>query len=284
MNFLVATDFSTRSDRAMRRSILVAKHLGATLSVVHVVDDDQPRRVVKTERETATGVLNELARALEEEGCPLADVRVVEGDAFQGITQTADDMDADLVVLGPHRRQLLKDVFVGTTAERVVRSSRRPVIMANGVPTGFYQRVLVATDFSQCSADALSAITHMKIDRTTSVAALHVFEPIGETLLTRASVSEDTRQDYLEEEELRAIRELDEFLANAGFTSKNRFVRKSAASVVATILGVVKESSADLLVLGTRGRTGVERLLLGSVAQEVLAAASIDVLIVPPSE
>ena len=63
---LVATDSSSRSDRAVRRATLLAKELGASLSLVHVVDDDQPGRIVDAEREAAAAVLHDQARSLRE--------------------------------------------------------------------------------------------------------------------------------------------------------------------------------------------------------------------------
>jgi nucleotide-binding universal stress UspA family protein len=63
---LVATDFSTRSDRAIRRAILLAKKFEAAVSLIHVVDDDRPTRIVDAERESASMLLSEQARSLRE--------------------------------------------------------------------------------------------------------------------------------------------------------------------------------------------------------------------------
>ncbi len=63
---LVATDFSTRSDRAVRRAILLAKTHEASLTLLHVVDDDQPQRIVKTEQKASMEIIEELATTLRE--------------------------------------------------------------------------------------------------------------------------------------------------------------------------------------------------------------------------
>jgi nucleotide-binding universal stress UspA family protein len=280
--FLVATDFSTRSDRALRRGTLLAQQLGATLTLLHVVDDDQPRRLIKAERTAAAAILKEHVRTLKQGDGLACDARIAEGDAFAGITLAAEELDVDLVVIGPHRRQLLRDVFIGTTAERTISASRRPVLMANGVPAGSYRHVLTATDLSPCSADALRALRRLGIEAGMAVSVMHVFDAVGTSLLTRGAVSEDSIKDFLDEEEVRAARDLDRFLAEAGFEPVRRIVRHNDSSTADVIVKAAREESADLLVVGTRSRAGIARFLLGSVAQEVLRTATIDVLAVPP--
>lgn len=74
---LVATDFSTRSDRALRRAILLARQVSAEIILVHVVDDDQPPRLVKAEERAAGHLLNDLAATLREVDRVRCETRVV---------------------------------------------------------------------------------------------------------------------------------------------------------------------------------------------------------------
>ncbi|MGF1526783.1 MAG: universal stress protein [Candidatus Competibacterales bacterium] len=84
---LVATDFSTRSERALRRGTLLAKALGAKLSLVHVNDDDQPKRIVAAERAAAADLLNEFVQTLQQSDGLVCDGQLVEGDPFEGIAR-----------------------------------------------------------------------------------------------------------------------------------------------------------------------------------------------------
>lgn len=279
---LVATDFSTRSDRALRRGMLLARDLGARLTLVHVVDDDQPAQIVEAERVAAAALLDEHARTLKEGDGLDCDARIVEGDPFEGISRAAEELVADLVLIGPHRRQVLKDVFTGTTAERTMRISRRPVLMANGSPAGSYRHVLVAVDLSECSADALRALQHLGFAERTSVSVMHVFDTVGTSVMMRGGNSADGPQSYIEEQAAHAAQELEAFLADAGFDPIGQLVRHNASSTALVIGEAAQELSAGLVVVGTRGRSGFSRLVLGSVAQEVLRTASVDVLAVPP--
>lgn len=281
---LVATDFSTRSDRALRRAVLLAKDIHARVQLVHVIDNDQPDRIVKAERVAATDILNEQARTIVARDGLDCDALIVEGDPFQGITRTADDVNADLVMIGPHRRQAFKDVFVGTTAERVVRVSHRPVLMANGVPAGPYRHALVAVDFSPCSADALRAVYSLGIGQSIAVSVVHAFDALGTSVMMRGSVDADRVADYLDGEQESASRKLDTFLSDTGIEPVGRFVRKVDTSAANAIADAALEASADLIVVGTKGRSGLANLLLGSVAQQVLRTATLDVLAVPPKQ
>lgn len=278
----MATDFSERSDRAVRRAMLLANTFGASLSLVHVVDDDQPRRIVEAERQAAEALLAEQARSLREIDGVACASRIVLGDPFEGITAAVQEDDADLLIVGPHRRQALKDVFVGTTAERTIRTSDRPVLMANGVPAGPYRHVLVAVDLSKCSGDAVRAVQALALESEAAVSVAHIFDAPASGFLRLASSTEDQIKDYLAEEEERASGELNAFLKDLNLKPVQRILKRHQSSVAMSINEAAREASADLIVVSTRGRTGIAKTLLGSVAEEILRISDRDVLAVPP--
>ncbi len=162
---MVATDFSERSDRALRRATLLARQFGATIALIHIVDDDQPRRTVDTEREEATTLLHQMAATLRDVDGVACEPRVLLASPFAGILKAAEEMRPDLLVIGPHRRQVLKDIFIGTTAERVIRLVGCPVLMVNAVPAGDYQHVMQTTDLSGSSHDALQRFSALGLGK-----------------------------------------------------------------------------------------------------------------------
>lgn len=278
---LVPTDFSERSDRAIRRAVLLARQTGATLSLVHVVDDDRPAPLVATACDAAGTLLDDQARTLRQSDGIECTAQVVAADPFAGIALAAEQTAADLIVIGPHRRHLLEDVFTGTTAERTIRASRVPVLMANGVPSAGYAQALLAVDLSDCAAGAVNSVTALGLCQARSTAALYVFDAPGTGLVAGGSLSAGRAQDYLREEADHARKALAGFLARLPGVASELLVKPGATSPARVILETAREISADLLILATHGRTGASRLLLGSVADEVLRAADRDVLAVP---
>ncbi|MEQ8694514.1 MAG: universal stress protein [Gammaproteobacteria bacterium] len=282
-HILVATDFSVRSDRAIRRATLLAKTSGTSLSLVHVIDDDQPRRIIQAQRQAAEDTLAEQTQSLREIDGLACTSRTVLGDSFEGITTVVREDNADLLIIGPHRRQVLKDVFIGTTAERTIRVSNRPVLMANGVPAGPYRHVLVAVDLSECSGEAVRVLQRLGLEAKAAVSVIHVFDAPAAGSMVQASSTRDQIKNYLADEEERASGELTAFLKNLNLIPAQRIMKHNESSIARTICAAAREATADLIVVGTHGRTGISKTFLGSVAEEILRESDRDVLAVPPS-
>lgn len=278
---VVATDFSERSDRAIRRATLLAKTFDVSVSLVHVVDDDKPRRVVRTAERIAREILDEQVSSLRQIDGLECDHQIVLGDSFEGILKAAQDMGADMLIIGPHRRDKLKEVFIGTTAERTIRASDRPVLMANGVPSGAYRHALVAVDLSDSSAAAAQSLRTLGLDGEVRVSVVHAFNAPALSAMRRASATEDQIKDYVLDEEQHVAGELKSFLANLNVNPSHTVVMPIDSSAADTICAVAKDVSADLIVVGTHGLSGVLRAMLGSVAERVLRISKKDVLVVP---
>ncbi len=279
---LVPTDFSVRSDRGLRRATLLAKRFGASLHLVHVVDPDRPARLVDAERAAAEELLAEQARTLREVDGIDGRSSVAMGDAFAAIAACAEETDSDLVVLGPHRARPLRDTFSGTTAERAIRASRRPVLMALGTPVGHHQRALVATDLSTGSAEAAEALARLGLHRTASISLLSVVAPDEGGIVLAGALQAGTPARTRAEEEVRqAAQALAVFADRLSYKPVTQSVKRESRSVAADICAEARVIGADLIVAGASGRSGVEKMFLGSVASEILRTSDRDVLVVP---
>jgi nucleotide-binding universal stress UspA family protein len=280
---LLATDFSARSDRALRRATLLARQVGAVLVVVHVVDDDQPPDIVETERAQAETLLRRLGSTLRDVDGVSCETQVILALPFVGILEAVEAHAPDLVVIGSHRRQVLRDVFVGTTAERTIRSADRPVLMVNAPPVGPYTHVLQTTDLSEASRDALRRFADLGLGAGLRNTILHVFDAPALHLALSSAMSVPERERYLAEERDKAAAQLAQFLAAAELGDPHRRLRHESSAAHHEILAAAQEAQADLVVLSTHGRTGMAKLLIGSVTEAVLRTARIDVLAIPPA-
>lgn len=132
-----ATDFSDSSGPAADYAITLAKLTGAHLHVLHVINelDEHQRVMIPKEafeilkKEIETQAVKELDRFCREQAAALSTTtHAVVGQAFQVILKMSEDLNADLIVMGTHGRTGVEHVIVGSTAERVVRRSRVPVL------------------------------------------------------------------------------------------------------------------------------------------------------------
>ncbi len=281
---LVATDFSTRSDRALRRATLLARRVSARLILVHVVDDDQPGRLVESAEREAIVLLAEMARTIREVDGLDCDAKVIRGEPFRGLSDAAAEFDADLMVMGPYRRQVLREIFIGTTVDRTIRRSRRPILMANGVPAQPYRRILVATDFSDASAHAVRTAQDLGLLADAEIVFLHVFDTLARDAMLRAAMTREQLKDQLAEDEAQAAHGMVGFIGKVQVKASRTMVCPVRESTGQTIRDRAQENRSDLIVLGTRGQSRLGTLLLGSVAESILQDAELDVLVVPSGQ
>lgn len=279
---LAATDFSTRSQRALRRAGRLARELAGELTLVHVVDDDQPEAMVALERREATKFLNEQIVSLAELRDVYCHAMVTTGEAFDGILKTASTTSADLIVMGAHRKQLLRDVFIGTTIERVIRTGSYPVLMVNTDADHPYRYVVAGVDMSEPSAHAIRSARALGLIDDADVTIVHAFIAVARGKLYIANATQDQIDDYIARERLQANEELFAFLAAQGLRDARWSYLVEEGGALEVISRIVKENVPDLVVIGTHGRSGVLKMLLGSVAEEALRSLDVDILAVPP--
>jgi nucleotide-binding universal stress UspA family protein len=283
MKILAATDFSTRSNRAVRQAGLLSQGGGAQLSLVHVVDDDQPPGLVEMERREAERILAEQITAMLELHTVECRPIVVTGDPFDGILRAAAAAKADLVVMGAHRKQLLRDIFVGTTIERVIRTGPYPVLMVNNEAQHRYERVVAPVDMSEPSANALRVAHAIGLTSETNTTLLHAFLAVARGKLFIAGADQASIINYVAQERQRAMDELATFLIANSLDRQSWSMHLEEGGAAEVIARVVEEMHPDLLIMGTHGRSGLLKTLIGSVTESALRSLNVDILAVPPA-
>jgi nucleotide-binding universal stress UspA family protein len=280
---LVATDFSPRSDRALRRASLIARKVGASITQLHVVDADRPDRLIDADRSAASDVLHNAVSTMKSDDGLDANWLVKVDDVHTGIIAAADEISADLVAIGPHRTRL-RDAFVGTTAERVVRRTTRPVLVAVETPATHHHNTLLALDFDDASKSAGRAALALGVFDHTDVIVMHAFDAPGEGMMRRAMEDSTHVEDYVEGERTSAAQDLRALMNEIGLPPTSQTVVSMNGTPARTILEAAIEVDSDLIVLGTNQRKGFGRVLIGSVTEDVIREAHRDVLIIPVDE
>ena len=214
-------------------------------------------------------------------------LRVEVGDAFDTIIQVAEAECADLVVMGQHRKRLLRDVVVGTTIEqRVMRLGQRPVLMVNAPSERPYQRVLATLDMSEPSAHALRTANRLGLLRRAELIIFHSFEPVpGRGSLMLADASHEAIQDHVGQATAERRAELTQFFREQDLGAGSALPRMALEEgpPATALRRAVAQLLPDLVVVGTRGQGALGRLVLGSFAEEALRSLDCDVLAVPPA-
>jgi nucleotide-binding universal stress UspA family protein len=232
--------------------------------------------MVEVERQEAQVLLDKLASGLRDSDGLSCQAQLVFGEPFEQIPRLAEIVDAELVVIGPYRRDRLKNIFVGATAERIIRSSERPVLMANGLPAAPYQEILLATDFSEGADHAMSTAKALGLLESAHVSAAYVYQVQGIGLRGSTAATGDNRSETIS-----AQKQMNDMAQALGLALVDQIAEVVAVSAAETIRAIAARLRADLVVIGATRRSPLAQAWLSGVAQDLLRFAETDILVVP---
>lgn len=269
-HILFATDGSEFSAGAQRVAIALARRCGARLTAMTIVLSTQDLEGVGTqglreqlEREAQT-ILDGVASAAGAAGVGCTTQLVYGDQPHQEIVATAGELDADLIVLGRRGKRGLARFMVGHATAQVAGLAPCPVLMVPRAGELWQRRILLASDGSAVAAGAEA----LAID----------LARLCQLPLSLISV---TSPSHNAERKAAAQATLDQLLARvrtAGLEGEALLTEGRPEEVV---VATAANRGADLIVVGSRGRTGLKRLLLGSVSERIMGLAQGPVLIVP---
>ncbi len=269
---LFPTDFSGRCDRARDRAVQLAQHWGARLILLHVLRDPDPATTAD-ERQAEEALTHARLRAeVKDEGVAV-ETRLALGDVTEAVLETAAAHAVDLIVTGISRHDEIGDFLIGTTVERLIRQACVPVLVVKERVQRHYRRVMVATDFSDCSGLALRTAVAMFPAAETTL--LHAYRVRLEALRGREGPASQQQADI--------AFSLDAFLERIDLPIDVRDrleINVDYGEVCQVACDHVKSNHSDLAVLGTHGRSALVTAVLGSTARALLSRLDCDVLLV----
>ncbi len=284
---LVATDFSAHARHAADRAARLAHETAAALALLHVLPGEtlaQLRTWLGTASVPEAQLRADAQQRLQALADELAAARRVQvthrdaaGPVLDEILGAAEALDARLLVLGARGAGFLRRLVLGTTAERLMRRTTRPLLVVRQMAHEAYRHVLVAADFSPWSREALALAR--RVAPHARLTLLTAFEVPFEEKLHFAGVDAATVQLYRQQARTTATQNLHALAAAAGFAPSawTPCVVEGDASL--RIVEKEQELDCDLVVLGKHGQSATVDLLLGSVTKHVLAEGSADVLV-----
>lgn len=286
---IAATDFSDTAAAGVAWAAEIARMHGAHLTLVHAVQTPPPRPDYFSSdveyggqlQEAARQRLEETAAEIDEEGLKGLHTRLLVGKPHRAILEVVEEVQGDLVVMGTRGHSGLRHLLLGSTAQRVVQQAPCPVLTTHGGEASAPRRIksiLVPTDFdhnARRAAEAARRLLAPQIGEGARLVLFHAYHlPVEYTAYGTVPVS----PALLEESRVRAEADLKELAAQLEVEGLEVTAEAAAGYPVEAILAAAEAHEADLIAMGTEGRTGAAHFFLGSTAERVVQRAFCPVL------
>lgn len=289
---LCPTDFSAGSEQAVRVGIRLARETGAELVLVHAWyvpplayshEVAFPAYMEQEMIDDSQRALDAAVREAAASGAKYVSGKLLNGTPWLEIVTQLETEAFDLCVIGTHGRTGLSRILLGSVAENVVRHAPCSVLAVR--PDGEarpFRHVLVPTDFSESAEHALDLAATL-VEPTGSITLLHVIESLAaySKVVAAAYSSVEPVADFARDLEEHADAALDKEIVrlkratNVAITAQSRHGSPGAQALAA----LDDNRSIDLVAMGSHGRTGIKRALMGSVAEKVVRHARCPVLV-----
>ena len=296
-HILIPIDSRQLSQTAAMAGLEFAKRLGARvtlISVLHmppVYHPQSERETLEVIRAHAEKLLEPWPKTAAKIGLSLT-TEVVHDDTLSvasNITATADRVGCDLILMGTQGREGLERMLVGSVAERVARQAKQPVMLLRWQgPTpahSSFDSILVPIDGSEPSRAALRVADELAEQLGASLHLVHVLPDVPLPMSDGMGFGTLTYNpgaliEAIQNEGEAIVKSARELSAREGV--QTTIVPATGTRTAQAILTFAAAQRSSLIVMGTHGRRGLDRLLLGSVAEGVMHHADVPVLLVRP--
>lgn len=282
MKIVVAIDGSNSSAAAVDALTNIQLEAGTEIKLLCAVEHYYQNTVSK-----ATEPLHAIAEDLQHklDGCMIT-CEIVEGDAKNRISAIAKEWHANLIVMGSRGRTGLL-MLMGSVSQAVLTQSHCPVVIAKTGethdPKNGFRKILITVDNSEYSKAALSWLTEIRWGMDTQFKIVTVVPPLLESIDSIESITYATNLTRQHDELIHSAQsELTKLATDlaATYDLKNISTQVGEGEPKDVILKIAKSWSTDLIVMGSHGRTGINKILLGSVSKEVALHAPCSVAII----
>lgn len=267
---VVPHDLSTTSTNAAWRAAMVARDLGLPLLLLHASTD-------RAASKAAVPVLERLAEDIRNRlGLPV-DLEIASEDPLAATIHAAGQ--ASLLVIGSRRGNPLRELVLGTPAERLIRMCRVPVLVVKRPVRGSYRRVLASVALGTEAPRLIAAAA--RLARVPQLEVLHALDVREEVAMRAFELSEAQVRLLRQRAAQRARTALEDLIGQAGASTRDATPCVSFGDTATVVLARERALRAELLVVGKRMRSLLADFFLGSVTQRLLAATRADVLVLP---
>ena len=282
---LCPVDFFPASDAAANYAAGLAANYDASIHLVHVITPIvagpyeyaiDSSEIIRSLEKSSMDEMNTLAVRLRQTGV-IVDTELRMGDVYDEIKQTIQNVKPDLIVMGTHGRRGVERWFMGSTTEKLLRHSPVPLVTISATgeksfAAPRFRRILVTTDFSEGTADALAHAFSLAQENDAQVVLMHVLH----------DVSADLAGKYRESLMNGVHKQLEDLVPAEARNWCDIVARVETGVPYRLILRTLEDEKIDLLVMNIHGKGMLDRALLGSTAERVVRAAKCPVMAIPP--
>jgi nucleotide-binding universal stress UspA family protein len=286
-NILIPFDGSEGAASVLHHASELAHWYDATIQILYVADTTRDSvtvvdgHTVDVLVRKGEDIVNEAAKTLDTLGVSY-ETDVVQGNPAPTIVDYAERFDQDLVVMPTHGREGLSRYLIGSVSEKVVRLSSVPVLTVRMQPDETlefpYENILIPTDGS---AAATHAAEHTLAFAASLDATVHVLSVVDDTALG-ADIRSSTSGTESEEAATDAVETVISAAETRGVTNTVRHIEHGTP--VEEILDCIESNDIHAVGMGTTGRRGTDRILLGSVAEKTVRSAPVPVMTIASPE
>ena len=289
---VVAIDYSEASRAARREAVRIARWNNSSLHVVHVVtyhrnnedNGEEYSAAITIIRDQAEQKLREITLSEIEDFIDI-EYHIMVGHEFRDLSQITQDINADLLVLGSSGSDSNQN-RTGIIATKCVRKMPLTVYLVRNTHEDPYKDIVVATDFSETSEKAAMAAAEIAFENNSTLHLAHAYQPAinfadysrcemnGTTVPTSHKIKIETTEGYLADLKALLKTSYPNLRIKTALLDQNRVSNALSA--------YIDEHNAHLTVLGTRGKTALKSILLGTTAEKIIRDCPCSVLAIKP--
>ncbi len=282
---LCPIDFFGASSKAANYAAALARHYHASLKLLHVVPPVLPTTLeypvdiaglLRAMQESAKKDLRRIAERVRSKGVSVeCEVRV--GNIDEEIRRVIERDKPDMIAMGAHGRRGFERWLMGSVTERLIRHSTTPILTISGRKGRRRSperlgKILVTTDFSDGTADALAYAVSLASENKSEVSLLYV---VHEDTSDVSGKFQDSLMNKIQ-------RELDGLVLHVSSRNCRVSTRLETGIPYRTILNILDHEKIDLLIMNIHGKGILERAIFGSTAEHIVRSSSSPVLLIPP--
>ena len=278
---LVPVDFSQASQRALDAAIILSGYFLSEITILHVTTNGKVSE--ETEKIIMKNIQLEMKKLLDDsvfENVKSVETLIKKGNPIERITEVAENSEMNLIIIGEGNHAENEHFKLGSTTERMMQKNGIPMMVVKNKPVKPVKKILCPVDFSESSKRALTNAIFLSNRLGAQLTIMNVFTPV-EVFSYWINV-DNKKENQIQLQQQKA--EFDDFMKDFHINKDFHVVKIEQGEPEEEILKEIKNKGIDLLMMGTTGKTGLSKILLGSVTEKVTREVPCNFIVTNESE